>query len=283
MNNLNNLKKEYDSIEASDILRKRVEKTMEKKTNKTAKTILSIAASFLIVSIITLNLSPTLAVAASDIPVLGPIIKVVTLGRFVKEEEGNYEADVAVPEISGLNNKELEDKLNSEFRDDAEKLFNEFNSDIEEMKKNDPDAEIHKSLIHDYEILTDNDKYLVVDVVTFTAAASSDTSHKLYTIRKSDSSIVTLAELFDSGVDYQSIISEYLLKEMGRRNDEEDAAYFIDGDEFVEGFKEIKPDQNFYIDKDNNLIISFDKYEVAAGYMGDQEFLIPESVISINA
>ena len=256
---------------------------MEKKTNKTAKTILSIAASFLIVSIITLNLSPTLAVAASDIPVLGPIIKVVTLGRFVKEEEGNYEADVAVPEISGLNNKELEDKLNSEFRDDAEKLFNEFNSDIEEMKKNDPDAEIHKSLIHDYEILTDNDKYLVVDVVTFTAAASSDTSHKLYTIRKSDSSIVTLAELFDSGVDYQSIISEYLLKEMGRRNDEEDAAYFIDGDEFVEGFKEIKPDQNFYIDKDNNLIISFDKYEVAAGYMGDQEFLIPESVISINA
>lgn len=283
MNNLDSLKKEYDSIEASDILRKRVENTMSKNNNKTAKTILSIAASVLILSVAILNLVPSLAVAASNVPVLGSIVKVVTFGRFEKKEEGNYEAAIVIPEITGLDNKELEDKLNKEFRDDAQKLFDQFNSDLSEATENNPDAKLHKAVIHDYKVLTDNDKYFVVDIITFTASGSSDTTHKYYTIRKSDSTILNLSDLFEQGVDYTSIISEYLTQEMERKNAQEDAAYFIGDNDVPDGFKEIKPDQNFYINSDGRLVICFDKYEVAAGYMGDQEFVIPEDVIKINA
>ena len=44
-------------------------------------------------------------------------------------------------------------------------------------------------------------------------------------------------------------------------------------------FEKIKPDQNFYINKHNKLVISFDKYEVAPGYMGIVEFVIPTDVL----
>ena len=40
----------------------------------------------------------------------------------------------------------------------------------------------------------------------------------------------------------------------------------------------IKEDQNFYFDAGGNLVIVFDEYEVAPGYMGSVEFEIPDEV-----
>ncbi|MDF2950278.1 MAG: protein of unknown function DUF3298-containing protein, partial [Sedimentibacter sp.] len=37
--------------------------------------------------------------------------------------------------------------------------------------------------------------------------------------------------------------------------------------------------QSFYINSENKLIISFDKYEVAPGYMGVLEFEIPSDIL----
>ena len=55
------------------------------------------------------------------------------------------------------------------------------------------------------------------------------------------------------------------------------ADYFLPGgiwsDE--ECFKSIAPDQNFYINDENQLVIVFDEYEVAPGSMGTPEFVIP--------
>jgi hypothetical protein len=45
-------------------------------------------------------------------------------------------------------------------------------------------------------------------------------------------------------------------------------------------FDKISKDQNFYINPDGKLIISFDKYEVAPGYMGIVEFVIPTDALS---
>ncbi|MDY3927926.1 MAG: RsiV family protein [Clostridia bacterium] len=45
----------------------------------------------------------------------------------------------------------------------------------------------------------------------------------------------------------------------------------------------MKEDQNFYINDSGNIVICFDKYEVAAGAQGCPEFEIPKSVVeSIN-
>lgn len=63
---------------------------------------------------------------------------------------------------------------------------------------------------------------------------------------------------------------------MARENAENDGLYDLEGD-FA--FKQIKPDQNFYINDKGELVICFDKYEVAAGAQGSPEFVIPNDII----
>ena len=45
-------------------------------------------------------------------------------------------------------------------------------------------------------------------------------------------------------------------------------------------FERIARDQSFYISAEGKLIISFDKYEVAPGYMGVVTFTIPTEVLT---
>ena len=48
----------------------------------------------------------------------------------------------------------------------------------------------------------------------------------------------------------------------------------------VDLFTTIKADQNFYITEEGKLVIVFDEYEVAPGYMGIVEFEIPTEVLA---
>lgn len=62
------------------------------------------------------------------------------------------------------------------------------------------------------------------------------------------------------------------------KQNQSDTGYFWIGDE-PDSFERIKPNQNFFINDDGNLVICFDKYEVAAGAGGCPEFEIPHNVI----
>ena len=56
----------------------------------------------------------------------------------------------------------------------------------------------------------------------------------------------------------------------------EDVSFFIDGDDAFTG---ISDDANFYIDGFDRLVIVFDEYEVAPGFMGSPKFYINQSVL----
>jgi hypothetical protein len=55
---------------------------------------------------------------------------------------------------------------------------------------------------------------------------------------------------------------------------DENKIYFIKSDEEPSGFDKITDDTNFYINDDGNVVIVFDEYEVAPGYMGVVEFTL---------
>lgn len=59
---------------------------------------------------------------------------------------------------------------------------------------------------------------------------------------------------------------------------DENIRYFV-RDKFFEDFKTIKADQSFYITANNQLVLSFNKYEVAPGYMGIVTFEIPTAIL----
>ena len=76
-------------------------------------------------------------------------------------------------------------------------------------------------------------------------------------------------------------ISEDIKKQMREKMAEDENLYYWVDDEITElNFQKIKEDQNFYLNEDGQIVICFDEYEVAPGYMGLVQFTIDNSVVS---
>ena len=134
----------------------------------------------------------------------------------------------------------------------------------------------------DYEILTNNEHWFTMKLMIYHAAGSSAVEYHFYHIDKDNGQLVTLSDLFDKDFDYVSIFSEEVKNQMHRRMaEDENQYYWIYGEEeYGWGLDRIDPDQNFYFDADGNLVLVFEKYEVAPGYMGTPEFTIPREIFN---
>ncbi|MBD5469785.1 MAG: DUF3298 domain-containing protein [Lachnospiraceae bacterium] len=66
---------------------------------------------------------------------------------------------------------------------------------------------------------------------------------------------------------------------MQKRRKNDSVIYNLDS-EFPEwDFQSINEDTTFYVNENGKLMIVFDEYEVAPGYMGSVEFEIPTEVV----
>ncbi|MDF2657131.1 MAG: hypothetical protein K0R19_3605 [Bacillota bacterium] len=277
---LEQMKDDYMKINASEELKARVEETMrthKSKQNAISRKTAGLAACVAVLLIVSLNVSQSLAVTMADMPGMSGIVRVLTFGRYAVEDKG-FHADIVTPRIEGLLDKELEDKLNKDFKEYADSVIAAFEKDVKELKEEFPDSEVHYGIDSGYEIRTDNDKILAIDVYLVNTVGSSSTTHKFYTIDKASGKLITLKSLFKEDADYVSVLNRYLIDEMKRQNDAGLNMFWVD-DPDMESFESIREDQNFFINQDGQLVICFDKYEIAPGASGSPEFIIPEEVI----
>lgn len=264
-----NITEKIDEMERCSMKNKNVSFGLFKKTMYSAA---CIAAAFVLM----FNCIPSLAYAVSDIPILGDVVRVVTFGRFEVQEDG-YEAKVVTPKVEGLLNKELEEKLNKEFQENANAIICAFEKDVKELKEVYGD-DFHLGIEADYIVRTDNEDILAIDSYIVNTVASSSTKHSFYNIDKKTGTLIELESLFKKEADYVTPISEYIISEMRKQN-EEGTGYFWTDEKDVDNFEKIKENQNFFINDNGNIVICFDKYEVAAGAQGCPEFEIPNEVI----
>ncbi len=280
MKKFDKIKQEYEAIKAPEELKSKIADTV-KRQNARARLYtrlitgtLSAAAAF----VFAFNFVPGLAYATADIPFLNSIVKVVTFGRYEAKDHG-YEAKIVTPKIEGLLDKKLENKLNSEFKENADTIIAAYEKDVKELKKEFGEETVHMGVNSDYIVKTDNDDVLALDVYILYTAGSSNTKHTFYNINKKTGELMSLKGMFKKGADYVTPISGYIKSEMQRMNEEEDGLFWVEKTEFDDGFKGISKNQNFYINDKGNIVICFDKYEVAAGAQGCPEFEIPNSVV----
>ncbi|MBS7297761.1 MAG: DUF3298 domain-containing protein [Eubacteriales bacterium] len=259
-----------DEMERCSVKNKNVSFGLLKKTMYSAA---CIAAAFVLM----FNCIPSLAYAVSDIPILGDVVRVVTFGRF-EVQEGGYEAKVVTPKVEGLLNKELEEKLNKEFQENANAIICAFEKDVKELKKAYGD-DFYLGVEANYTVRTDNEDILAIDNYIVNTMASSSTKHSFYNIDKKTGTLIELESLFKKDADYVTPISEYIINEMRKQNEEGTGYFWVDEDE-IAPFKKIEEAQKFFINDNGNIVICFDKYEVAAGAQGCPEFEIPYSVIA---
>ncbi|MEK3911799.1 DUF3298 and DUF4163 domain-containing protein [Paenibacillus sp. FSL H7-0331] len=229
--------------------------------------------------VIGINTSTTVANAFSAIPGVESIVKVLTFKEY-KIDEPYYNADVKVPAITNLDNKALELELNEKYLKENKQLYDEFQAEMESLKKN---GDGHLGLDTGYEVKTDNDQLLSIGRYVVNTVGSSSTTMKYDTIDKTNQLLLNLPMLFKDDR-YMNVISDNIKEQMkARMKADPNKIYWIStekNDVPTEEFMTIKKDQSFYINNEGKLVISFDKYEVAPGYMGITEFIIPTDVLA---
>ena len=234
----------------------------------------TIAAAFLAICLILPNTGYPVAQALSEIPVLGTVFRAVTFREYA-EETDTTDVDVKTPKIEAEGQgKGAADAVSKEI--DA---MNE--AAVKQFKKEHRDGG-YGSLDIYYDVAADTDRWYTVRVVREETAASGAAEVDYYTFDKSTGESVILSDLFEKDA-YIAHISENIKDQMRAQMKRDDSvSYFIDSDLPDEDFKEIDPNQDFYIDEDGGLVVCFDEYEVAPGSMGTVSFKVPKSVYRVD-
>ncbi|MGG0644596.1 DUF3298 domain-containing protein [Sporosarcina gallistercoris] len=279
MKQINKLKKEYDDIEIPHELDEVVKQTIQKaaiskKKRSPVKRWSLGAAAAAAMFVGSINLSPAFANSMVNVPVLGSIVEVFTVQTLTMDQE-TYQANLKTPAISGLESEGLQAALNDKYIEENKELFKQFKEDVKDMEEV---GSGHLGIDTGYEVKTDTEQLLSIARYEVNTVGSSSTTMQYDTIDKQNNVLITLPSLFKDD-SYIEVISSYIKEEMMQQmKEDENTAYFaFEGADL--DFQTIQAEQNFYITADHKLVISFDKYEVAPGYMGVVTFEIPSDIL----
>lgn len=274
---IDKLKENYNNIKIPARLNDVVNDAINKKSNHKIQTKWLVTAASICAVVGAININPVFADNLEQIPVIGNIVKIVNFSNYQIKDNG-YEASIKVPKIEGLDNKELEYKLNKEFEENGKKLYSQYLEEVKGLKESNESG--HKSAESWYEVKTDNDNILSLVIYEYEAEGSSNTTRRFYNIDKKNQTVLTLEGMFKND-DYINVISENIKQQMAEqmKKDKNKIYWLNDKEARNSNFNSIKRDQGFYINKSGELVICFDKYEVGPGAMGLVEFTIPKDII----
>ena len=227
--------------------------------------------------VLLVNASPAFASAVYQVPVLGDLARVVTVTEYSIADEERL-IDVRLPAVEDTGNTDLEQRINTEIQTRIEAVLAEAQARAAETKAafvatgGDPDEFMPVIIDVDYEVKCRNDQYLSFVILKTETKASAYTEFFCYNIDLETGKELTLQDML--GPDYREIANRVITEEIARRSQEPDSVYF-DGTDGIQGFQSVTADQPFYINEAGNPVVVFEKYEIAPGYMGQQEFEIP--------
>ena len=295
MKNLNNAKHIYDYIVVPEELDERLRNTLEtasssKQTDNVVKFTrwaATAAAALFLCFTVGLNTSESFAMEMSELPVIGAVAKVLTI-RSYEIQNDNVTTTVEVPEIqletaveetthaiTDANKKiqELVDVFTAEKYTQIEEgkaTFLESGGTEEEWQARDIEVNVN------YDIKLQSETTLSLLVDGWISWFNFEEFRKFYNIDLVTGKELTLTDLLGENA-YEYAEAE-VLKQINQMIEEDpnlcfwginDSEYM--GDEFI-GVTESTP---FYINADGNIVISYNKYDIAPGAMGIMEFEIP--------
>ena len=271
------------------------------------------AAAVMAAFIVLPNTSPSVAYAMERVPFLGNLVKLVTWRDYQYEDE-RHQADVEVEKLELVQmNEEAVDTVGNDVEktreEDAQideasdaaketdlegskealrKSMAEINLQIEEITDTlIAEFETHmqeemgyQDLVVKSEVVADNEKYFTLKLLCYQGAGSGYEWNYYYTIDMMTGERLQLKDLFEEGTDYITVISEEIKKQMREQMEEDENVYYWLEDEIEEwNFETITEETSFYLNKEEQLVISFNEGDVAPMYMGVVEFVIPEELI----
>ena len=279
MKSMEEAKRKYDEIPIPSELSKRVGKEIEKANMKRKKILVfrrrvqkGTAAAAVVVVLFTaaLNTNTAFAETAGQLPVIGPVARVLTFRSYQTEEE-DLKISVEIPTIEMISGdmNGLEQSVNEEILALCEQYAQAAKTRAEEYRQAflDTGGTEEEWAAHNieikvwYEVKSQTDEYLSLAIMGTENWSSAYSETKYYNFDLKEGKLVTLQDIL--GDEYQQIANESIQNQM-KENSE---IYWDD-------FEGIQEDTPFYLNESGNPVIVFEKYEIAPGSEGQQEFEI---------
>lgn len=223
-----------------------------------------------------IGVSTNRAFAASleDTPILGGLVKIFTAHE-VHETDDVSDVNLKIPEVEGLKDRKLQEKINSDVDKDVSHAVKETKEILADYKKarlatgTSEEDYVPTELTVDYEVKCNSKDYLSFKVWVAQNFSSAYYQEFYYNYDLRKGSRVTLEDLL--GKEYTAVANQQIAGEIAERSKNPDNTFFSQSEG---GFQSIRKDQPFYVNQDGNPVILFAKYEIAPGYMGMPEFEI---------
>lgn len=281
MNKFKYAKEAYDHIPIPAELPERVQAGIQegkalyrKRRNRPLHRWMVTAACFCLV-LAGLNLSPTLASAAANVPVLGGLFQMLTFVDYSKSEDGiNY--NVSVPEVEAQSdlaenvNAAIQEKLDQHLAK-AQKDWNDYREAFfatggtqEEWGDREMDVMI------DYEIKSQTEDWVSFTVSFAEGWVSSYEERSYYNLDFTQNRDLTLRDFL--GEDWVAVCNTAIQKQIDERTNADGFTYFFAPDKG--GFTSVDEATSFYVREDGMVVVCFPKYSIAAGAAGILEFVI---------
>ena len=231
------------------------------------------AACFIFITLFLLpNVSVAYAQALEQIPVIGDIVRVVTIRNYFYFDD-KHEMDIDVPQIESESNEAV-DYVNKDVSELTTALVNQFYKDLE-ITGNNGYGSIHV----DYKATTNTECWFTLKLSVSETAASSNTYFEFYHIDKKQGKIVELGDLFNTDKFSAVLVTEIKKQMQEQMANDKNVSYWINNSGIGEEFATVSTDHNFYWNENGDLVIVFDQYEVGPGSMGTPEFVIDSDVV----
>lgn len=296
MRDLKDAKNIYDHIVVPEELDARLRATLENIPEQKKKATIvplvrwtaTAAAALFLCFTVGLNTSESFAMEAAELPIIGQIAKVLTI-RSYETKEDTTTTTVEIPEvqvetadetlsnaITDVNAKiqSLVEAFTAQKKaeiEDAKKTFFEAGGTEEEWEARSIDVNVN------YEVKHQSETILSLLVDGWISWFNFEEERHFYNIDLVTGKELTLIDFF--GEDAYAYATECVLEQMNKRiaEDSENVTYWgVNDDDSEESeFIGVSEDTLFYVNENRDVVISYDKYDVAPGAMGIQEFVIP--------
>ena len=222
-----------------------------------------------------LNVSPTLAHAAANVPVLGGLFQVLTFVEYSKSEEGiRYEVSIPGLDAEG----ELAEQVNAVIQEKVDAHLEKARRDWAEYREaffatggTEPECGGREmDLLIDYEFKRQMDTQVSFVVTLAEGWVAYMEERYYYNLDLAENRTLTLQDLL--GEDWVDRCNASIGKQIAESVDEEGFTFFFQPDEG--GFTTVDADTDFYIREDGTVVVCFGRYEIAAGAAGIPEFPI---------
>lgn len=282
MNKLEQSKKVYENIEPPMSYNHMIQRTVNqagsvqrKRTHsRWYRPVLAGAGSVFAVCIIMLNMSQAFAMAAYEIPVVGDIARVFTFREYQVSDTA-YDIRVEMPSIRDTGNTELEKRVNGQIQDKIDQIVEDaklrgkqiIDDQLAAGGTQEEIVPFHINITYDIKLSNENTLSFVINDTE--SAVTSYTYQTFYNINLKTGKDIMLSDVL--GENYAKTITESVQKQMEQRvQTNPDWSYTVTEEELKENVDSMK----FYINEAGNVVISFDKGEIAPPPLGIQDFEI---------